>query len=105
MRIKLTAKHPRPTSSERAPVRSGSAAARKPTRPARPKPFEADAGTTRESAASTGGRTKRPVGAKPAGAGARAPRAEGPFARERSTPPAGAPRRFEGGAERGERTE
>ncbi|WP_075643720.1 pseudouridine synthase [Paraburkholderia monticola] len=103
MRIKLTAKHPRPTSSERAPVRSGSASARKPTRPARPKPFGADAGATREGAASKGGGTKRPVGAKPAGAGARAPRTEGSFTRERSAAPAGAPRRSEGGAERAPR--
>ncbi|MEX3638755.1 pseudouridine synthase [Paraburkholderia sp. BR14427] len=92
MRIKLTAKHPRPASSERAPVRPGSASARKPTRPAGPKPFEAEGGA------------KRPVGAKPAGAGApRAPRAEGSGARERGTAAAGAPRRFEGAAERGER--
>jgi 23S rRNA pseudouridine2604 synthase len=36
MRVKLTAKHPRPASSERAPVRSGSSTARKPARPAAP---------------------------------------------------------------------
>ncbi|MGF6609179.1 23S rRNA pseudouridine2604 synthase [Paraburkholderia sp. WSM4175] len=105
MRTKLTAKHPRPASSERAPVRSGSASARKPTRPARPKPFEAEAGAKREGAASTGGGAKRPVGAKPAGARARAPRAEGSGVRERGTAAAGAPRRFEGAAERGERGE
>ncbi|MGF6856603.1 pseudouridine synthase [Paraburkholderia sp. CI3] len=105
MRIKLTAKHPRPASSERAPVRPGSASARKPTRPARPKPFEAEAGAKREGAASTGGGAKRPVGAKPAGAGARAPRAEGSGVRERGAAAAGAPRRFEGAAERGERGE
>ncbi|WP_429548416.1 pseudouridine synthase [Paraburkholderia youngii] len=93
MRIKLTAKHPRPASSERAPVRPGSASARKPTRPARPKPFEAEGGA------------KRPVGAKPADAGARAPRAEGSGPRERGAAAAGAPRRFEGAAERGERGE
>ncbi|MGF6984968.1 23S rRNA pseudouridine2604 synthase [Paraburkholderia atlantica] len=103
MRIKLTAKHPRPASSERAPVRPGSASARKPTRPERPRPFEAEGGAKREGAASTGGGAKRPVGAKPAGAGARAPRAEGPGARERGTAAAGAPRRFESAAERGER--
>ncbi|MEX3896167.1 pseudouridine synthase [Paraburkholderia sp. BR10954] len=91
MRIKLTAKHPRPASSERAPVRPGSASARKPTRPARPKPFEAEGGA------------KRPVGAKPADTGARAPRAEGSGPRERGGAAAGAPRRFEGAAERGER--
>ncbi|MBB5457114.1 pseudouridine synthase [Paraburkholderia sp. Cpub6] len=105
MRIKLTAKHPRPASSERAPVRPSSASARKPTRPARPKPFEAEAGAKREGAASTGGGAKRPVGAKPAGAGARGPRAEGSGGRERGAAAAGAPRRFEGAAERGERGE
>ncbi|MBB5499013.1 pseudouridine synthase [Paraburkholderia sp. MM5384-R2] len=105
MRIKLTAKHPRPASSERAPVRPGSVSARKPTRPARPKPFEAEAGAKREGAASTGGGAKRPVGAKPAGAGARAPRAEGSGVRERGAAATGAPRRFEGAAERGERGE
>ncbi|MEX3852915.1 pseudouridine synthase [Paraburkholderia sp. BR10923] len=93
MRNKLTAKHPRPASSERAPVRPGSASARKPTRPARPKPFEAEGGA------------KRPVSAKPAGAGARAPRAEGSGPRERGAAAAGALRRFEGAAERGERGE
>ncbi|MGF6967805.1 23S rRNA pseudouridine2604 synthase [Paraburkholderia sp. WC7.3g] len=103
MRTKLTAKHPRPASSERTPVRPGSASARKPTRPARPKPFEAEAGATREGAASKGGGAKRPAGAKPAGSGARSPRAEGSFARERGAAPTGAPRRFEGAGERGER--
>jgi 23S rRNA pseudouridine2604 synthase len=102
MRIKLTAKHPRPASSERAPVRPGSTSARKPTRPARPKPFEAEAGARREGSASRGGGAKRPVGAKPAGAGTRAPRAEGSFARERGAGSAGAPRRFEGAGEHGE---
>ncbi|MBP0589101.1 pseudouridine synthase [Paraburkholderia sp. LEh10] len=34
MRVKLTAKHPRPASAERTPVRPGSSTARKPTRPA-----------------------------------------------------------------------
>ncbi|MGA7780520.1 MAG: pseudouridine synthase, partial [Paraburkholderia sp.] len=38
MRVKLTAKHPRSASSERAPVRSGSTTARKPTRPPGPRP-------------------------------------------------------------------
>ncbi|MCQ0030268.1 pseudouridine synthase [Burkholderia glumae] len=36
MRTKLTIKHPRPASPSRAPVRSGSLVARKPTRPAAP---------------------------------------------------------------------
>ncbi|MEX3932750.1 pseudouridine synthase [Paraburkholderia phymatum] len=36
MRVKLTAKHPRPASSERAPVRPGSTTARKPARPTAP---------------------------------------------------------------------
>ncbi|WP_244827757.1 pseudouridine synthase [Caballeronia sp. TF1N1] len=36
MRVKLTAKHPRPTSSTRSPVRTGSSTARKTTRPETP---------------------------------------------------------------------
>ncbi|MFT4066409.1 MAG: pseudouridine synthase [Paraburkholderia sp.] len=103
MRIKLTAKHPRPASSERAPVRPGSASARKPTRPARPQPPLAESGAPRERAAADGA-AKRSAGGKPAGSGARATRAEGPsFARERSTNATGAPRRPAGAGERGER--
>ncbi|WP_410843224.1 pseudouridine synthase, partial [Paraburkholderia sp.] len=102
---------------------SGSTTARKPTRPVGPRPATPAAGA-RE--ATPGGAGKRP--AKPAGfaggggrtqGGARPPRAEGAFSRERDAgsagaprrapsdrPPrrdgeAGAPRRFEG--ERGER--
>ncbi|ABE31277.1 pseudouridine synthase [Paraburkholderia xenovorans] len=123
MRVKLTAKHPRPASSERAPVRTGSTSARKPTRPAGPKPSVAtdsgDARGKRAGAAPAGG--KRPTGGKPAGAGARAPRAEGSFSRERDAGGAGAarrapsdraprredgggaPRRFEGASGRGPR--
>lgn len=123
MRVKLTAKHPRPASSERAPVRTGSTSARKPTRPAGPKPSAAtdsgDARGKRAGAAPAGG--KRPSGGKPTGAGARAPRAEGSFSRERDAggagtarrspsdrPPrreggGGAPRRFEGAGDRGPR--
>ena len=124
MRVKLTAKHPRSASSERAPVRSGSTTARKPTRPAGPRPATPAAGG-REAKPSGAG--KRPAG-KPAGfaggagrtqGGARPPRAEGSFSRDRDAgasgaarrassdrPPrrdgdAGAPRRFEG--ERAER--
>jgi len=93
-------------------VRSGSPSARKPTRPAGPKPATAGFGAARESAgAATGG--KRPVGGKPAAGGARAPRAEGSFARERNAGATGggsrrsegerAPRRFEGAGERGPR--
>jgi 23S rRNA pseudouridine2604 synthase len=36
MRVKLTAKHPRPTSATRSPVRSGTTTGRKPARPAAP---------------------------------------------------------------------
>ncbi|WP_144160999.1 pseudouridine synthase [Paraburkholderia sp. BCC1885] len=124
MRVKLTAKHPRSGSSERAPVRSGSTTARKPTRPHGPRPATPDAGA-RERA--PGGAGKRPAG-KPAGAsgdtgrtpaGARPARPEGSFSRQRDAggsdgprrapsdrPPrrdgdAGAPRKFDG--ERGER--
>ncbi|WP_074264275.1 pseudouridine synthase [Paraburkholderia phenazinium] len=124
MRVKLTAKHPRSASSERAPVRSGSTTARKPTRPAGPRPATPAAGGREAKPADTG---KRPAGksvgfAGGAGrtqGGARPPRAEGSFSRDRDAgasgaarrtssdrPPrrdgdAGAPRRFEG--ERAER--
>ncbi|WP_211610258.1 pseudouridine synthase [Paraburkholderia haematera] len=124
MRVKLTAKHPRPASSERAPVRTGSTSARKPTRPAGPKPSTSTAGFSgaRGEGAGAAGGGKRPAGAgKPAGAGARAPRAEGSFSRERDAggagaarrapsdrPPrregaGGAPRRFEGSGDRAPR--
>ncbi|WP_073427977.1 pseudouridine synthase [Paraburkholderia terricola] len=121
MRVKLTAKHPRPASSERAPVRTGSTSARKPTRPVGPKPSSSTAGFSGargEGAGKTAGGGKRPAGGKPAGAGARAPRAEGSFSRERDAggprrttsdrPPrregaGGAPRRFEGSGERAPR--
>ncbi|MFM0500365.1 pseudouridine synthase [Paraburkholderia caffeinilytica] len=125
MRVKLTAKHPRPASSERAPVRTGSTSARKPTRPSGPRPSTPTAGfngARGESAGAAAGGGKRPAGAgKPAGAGARAPRAEGSFSRERDAggagaarrapsdrPPrregaGGAPRRFEGSGDRAPR--
>ncbi|WP_345810815.1 pseudouridine synthase [Paraburkholderia sp. PREW-6R] len=135
MRVKLTAKHPRPASSERAPVRTGSPSARKPTRPAGPKSSTSAAGSGAErgergraGTASSGGLGgaggKRATGGKPAGAGARAPRAEGSFSRERGAgagavagagrretserPPrregaGGAARRFEGAGDRTER--
>ncbi|MFM0141054.1 pseudouridine synthase [Paraburkholderia sp. RL18-085-BIA-A] len=133
MRVKLTAKHPRPASSERAPVRTGSTSARKPTRPVGPKPSTAAfSGARGEGAGAAGGAGKRPAGGKPVGSGARAPRAEGSFSRERDAGAAGAarratsdrpprregaagergprrdvgeraPRRLEGGGERGER--
>ncbi|WP_207000966.1 pseudouridine synthase [Trinickia mobilis] len=62
MRVKLTAKHPRPAAPDRAPVRSGSASARKPARPARPAAAntERPAGPARapaSGATSGGGRT------------------------------------------------
>ncbi|MFL9985849.1 pseudouridine synthase [Paraburkholderia sediminicola] len=125
MRVKLTAKHPRPASSERAPVRTGSTSARKPTRPTGPRPSTPTAGfngARGEGAGAATGGGKRPAGSgKPAGAGARAPRAEGSFSRERDAggagaarrapsdrPPrregaGGAPRRFEGGGDRAPR--
>ncbi|MFM0269953.1 pseudouridine synthase [Paraburkholderia aspalathi] len=121
MRVKLTAKHPRPASSERAPVRTGSNSARKPTRPTGPRPSTPTAGFNgaRGEGAGAAGGGKRPAGAgKPAGAGARAPRAEGSFSRERDAgaarrapsdrPPrregaGGAPRRFEGSGDRAPR--
>ncbi|WP_025600989.1 pseudouridine synthase [Burkholderia sp. WSM2230] len=80
MRIKLTAKHPRPASSERAPVRSGSLSARKPTRPAEPKPSTSGPGATRgeDAGATRGG--KRAAGAGARGAGGRGE--EGGFGRE-----------------------
>nr|WP_250499342.1 pseudouridine synthase [Caballeronia sp. GAWG1-5s-s] len=60
MRVKLTAKHPRPTSSTRSPIRSGSITGRKPARDAAPekalvkrgKPADARAGSTGRSDAS-----------------------------------------------------
>ncbi|MFM0099401.1 pseudouridine synthase [Paraburkholderia nemoris] len=119
MRVKLTAKHPRPASSERAPVRTGSNSARKPTRPTGPRPSTPTAGFNGARGEGAAGGGKRPAGAgKPAGAGARAPRAEGSFSRERDAgaarrapsdrPPrregaGGAPRRFEGSGDRAPR--
>jgi 23S rRNA pseudouridine2604 synthase len=50
MRVKLTAKHPRPATPARSPVRSGSAAGRKPVRaeaPAGPRPAGPKAGAAR----------------------------------------------------------
>ncbi|MFM0728439.1 pseudouridine synthase [Paraburkholderia strydomiana] len=93
MRVKLTAKHPRPASSERAPVRTGSTSARKPTRPAAPKPSMAGSSGARGEGAGAAGGGKRPVGGKPTGGGARGPRAEGSFARSRDAGAEGAPRR------------
>ncbi|MFP3562734.1 pseudouridine synthase [Paraburkholderia sp. SIMBA_030] len=93
MRVKLTAKHPRPASSERAPVRTGSTSARKQTRPAGPKPSTPSfSGARGEGAGATASGGKRPAG-KPAGAGARPARAEGSFSRERDAGGPGAARR------------
>ncbi|MDR3101497.1 MAG: pseudouridine synthase [Paraburkholderia sp.] len=89
MRAKLTAKHPRPATPERAPVRRGSTTARKPARPAETRPAE--------------GRPARPFAATPAGKPASGKPAN---ARERDTSgrPARAPREGGGyGDERGER--
>ncbi|WP_433693039.1 pseudouridine synthase [Paraburkholderia phenoliruptrix] len=78
MRVKLTAKHPRPASSERAPVRSGSASARKPSRPAGPQPStSAPAGTRGQGAGASSAGGKRPAGAR----GTTERRDEGTFAR------------------------
>ncbi|WMY09676.1 pseudouridine synthase [Paraburkholderia phenoliruptrix] len=78
MRVKLTAKHPRPASSERAPVRSGSASARKPSRPAGPQPSTSGpAGTRGQGAGASSAGGKRPAGAR----GTTERRDEGTFAR------------------------
>ncbi|WP_082201377.1 pseudouridine synthase [Paraburkholderia phenoliruptrix] len=78
MRVKLTAKHPRPASSERAPVRSGSASARKPSRPAGPQPSTSGpAGTRGQGARASSAGGKRPAGAR----GTTERRDEGTFAR------------------------
>ncbi|ASV98964.1 pseudouridine synthase [Paraburkholderia aromaticivorans] len=110
MRVKLTAKHPRPASSERAPVRTGSTSARKPTRPAGPRPATPGSSGARGEGAGAAGAGKRPAGSgKPAGAGARPARAEGSFSRERDAggarraPSDRPPRRFEGAGERAPR--
>ncbi|MGT2470706.1 pseudouridine synthase [Paraburkholderia terrae] len=77
MRVKLTAKHPRPSSSERTPVRPGSTTARKTTRPAAPAKGAASteprggagsagAGAARRGAAASGETPRRAAG-KPAG--------------------------------------
>ncbi|MEX3974778.1 pseudouridine synthase [Paraburkholderia caribensis] len=101
MRVKLTAKHPRPSSSERTPVRPGSTTARKTTRPAAPAKGasstgprggagSAGASTARRGATASGEVPRRPAG-KPAGArdgtsprfGDRPVRAAGAGSRER----------------------
>ncbi|HEY3595891.1 MAG TPA: pseudouridine synthase [Paraburkholderia sp.] len=104
MRDKLTAKHPRSASAERAPVRPGSASARKPVRPkpAAPGDVKRGAGSSSGAAGSreprakaaspTGG--KRPA-SKPAGAAGER-RAAGDRPPRRDEPSAGgsgAPRR------------
>ncbi|QCP49315.1 pseudouridine synthase [Trinickia violacea] len=80
MRVKLTAKHPRPAAPERAPVRSGSASARKPVRPARPAAAKTDrpAGPARAPASG------------PAGAGRSAGDARPPQSPAKRAAPAGA---------------
>jgi 23S rRNA pseudouridine2604 synthase len=78
MRAKLTAKHPRPTTPERAPVRRGSTTARKTTRPA---PASATAGKP-----ATAGAAAKRAGASARPAQTRAPRdAAAPPARPRRT--------------------
>jgi 23S rRNA pseudouridine2604 synthase len=77
MRVKLTAKHPRSASPERAPVRSGSATARKPVRPTGPRPATPRAGERDAGATGAGKRT----GADGGAGSARPARAEGSFSR------------------------
>ena len=84
MRVKLTAKHPRSASSERAPVRSGSTTARKPARPHGPRPATP---RTAEREAAPAGAGKRPGATSGTGRGAagggRPARTEGSFSRDR----------------------
>nr|WP_224032071.1 pseudouridine synthase [Paraburkholderia caribensis] len=79
MRVKLTAKHPRPSSSERTPVRPGSTNARKPTRPAAPA----------KGASSTGPRSG--AGSTGAGAARRGAAASGETPRRAASKTAGGP--------------
>ncbi|MBU9681966.1 pseudouridine synthase, partial [Burkholderia gladioli] len=72
MRTKLTIKNPRPASPSRAPVRSGSLAGRKPTRPAPLDPATKPKPSAKRPAAA---KSAAPRAAKPAGAGAVKPRA------------------------------
>ncbi|MEX3526924.1 MAG: pseudouridine synthase [Burkholderia sp.] len=72
MRTKLTVKNPRPATPSRAPVRSGSLAGRKPTRPA---PFDPAAKPKPAAKRPTGAKSTAPRAAKPAGAGGVKPRA------------------------------
>ncbi|WP_186128729.1 pseudouridine synthase [Burkholderia gladioli] len=72
MRTKLTIKNPRPASPSRAPVRSGSLAGRKPTRPAPLDPATKPKPSAKRPA---GAKSAAPRAAKPAGAGAVKPRA------------------------------
>ncbi|RKP52716.1 pseudouridine synthase [Trinickia fusca] len=115
MRVKLTAKHPRPAAPERAPVRTGSPSARKPVRTERPADTPRPAGASgaapkakgAHSAASApraqGDKFKRDTAGKrqaPANRGAgtrtrddeRAPRAAGGRFSERTATSAGKPR-------------
>ena len=90
MRVKLTAKHPRPSAPDRAPVRSGSPSGRKPVRssaPARP----AGAGSEASAVKRTQGSTQKPAGrpANPRGASAAAKPGGKPFSGERRGPAAG----------------
>nr|WP_213295924.1 pseudouridine synthase [Paraburkholderia sacchari] len=98
MRAKLTAKHPRPATPERAPVRRGSTTARKPVRSVEARPAEGRPAQARPSTAKPGG---KPVSAKPATARerdtsnrpARAPREGSGYGEERRRRDAGnAPR-------------
>ncbi|WP_429257583.1 pseudouridine synthase [Paraburkholderia sp. GAS334] len=112
MRVKLTAKHPRPATADRAPVRSGSAAARSKSKPVGPKPTSMlgkrgkdDAGGgARRGGPPSEGAAKRPFAGAGAAGGKRAPGAGGrPSAGARPARPEGAATRERSGS--GERSE
>src|SRR5579864_1264158 len=114
MRVKLTAKHPRPATADRAPVRSGSAAARSKSKPVGPKPTSMLGAGARKGAESGGARRGGP--AAPVGAVKRSFGTSAPAAGGKRTPTGGGragagdrPARAEGNAPRertfGERTE
>ncbi|NLP64501.1 pseudouridine synthase [Paraburkholderia sacchari] len=94
MRAKLTAKHPRPATPERAPVRRGSTTARKPVRSDEARPAEGRPAQARPSTPKPGG---KPVSGKPASARerdtsnrpARAPREGSGYGEERRRRDAG----------------
>ncbi|PCE28954.1 hypothetical protein BWP39_01785 [Paraburkholderia acidicola] len=105
MRLKLTAKHPRPASSERAPVRTGSTSARKPVRGAGAGKSAGGAGSAgsggagKPPRAGAAGAEKRPAGKFAAATGERrkpASAAGGVRSDARRAPSERPPRRAEG---------